>query len=367
MVWRRLVLWAVVLGYGLTGTVAADSWRCLLKRTALNEGSLTSTLYVADLTNSEVGALATFDDFDVAAAAADVRGESVLVAGYPYGVPAKTVRIYSVDVASGDCTVVRDLDYPQLPEVAVVYDEKEGVFYVAAWGHLDPHRGPDGLPIYATFIYRYDPTSTEVTPFNAYDRELALVGASGGALYVTGFGYVNRDLEWGKTFGYLDADTGEFNYTDFVVDEGLLDDKNDGPAKAEGLWGESLQERPWFTGPARYPREVVGQRPIYYYSFDLLEFIGTHIEVYVNGPVDRTGYRMIEVDWRALDISYSYVRDAAVYLLPPESGSPTSVVAVYGDGAPGPRLALPAYELRQPINIAEIYRLNFDYSLLYVE
>jgi hypothetical protein len=368
VIWRRLVLCCVILGYGVTGAVAADSWRCLLKRTALAEGKLTSTLYVIDPVAGEVKSLATFNDFDIRAAAADPSGKIVLAAGYPYGVPAKTVRIYRVDVASGDYTVLSDFDYPQLPEVAVAYEETEGVFYVAAWGKMDRYRRPDGLPIYATFIYRFDPASSEVTPFNAYDRELALVGAGGGALYVTGSGHVGRGFDWGITFGSLDVDSGEFNKTDFLVDAGPSDEENgDDPVAAEGLWGEVSQERLWFTGPARYQGEVVRQRPIYYYSLDLFNFIGDRIDVYVDDPADSTGYRMLEVDWRALDISYSYLRDAAVYLLRGHGGKPTEVAVTYGDGTPGPRLTLPAYELRQPINIAEIYRLSFDYSLLYVE
>jgi hypothetical protein len=362
---------AAAAGAAVQGPAAEEGpWRCLLKRTALAEGTLTSTLYVADPVAGEVKSLASFEEFDIGAAAADASGETVLVVGYPYGVPGQVVRVYRVDVASGDYTVVGDFDYPQLPGVGVAYDEKEGVFFFAAWGALDPYGGPPaGFLRFATFIYRYDPTSTEVTPFNAYNSEFALVGAGGGALYATTSGFINRDLEWGKTFVYLDADSGDVNYTNFVAGEGLWNDAyDDDPAEDEGLWSAIAQWRSWFTCPARYPQEGIRQRPIYFYSYDLLEFIGEHIEVYINGPTNGEAYRKLEVDWRAGDIFYSYRRDAAVYLIRGHDGKPTEAVVTYGDGTPGPRLALPAYEPRGAIKIEELgYELSFYYSLLYVE
>jgi hypothetical protein len=360
-----------VAGAAAQGPAAEEGpWRCLLKRTALAEGTLTSTLYVADPVAGEVTSLATFEDFDIGAAAADASGEIVLVVGYPYGVPGQVVRIYRLDVASGDYTVVGNFDYPQLPGVGVAYDEKEGVFFFAAWGDLDPYGGgPEGFLSHATFIYRYDPTSAEVTPFNAYDYEYALVGAGGGALYVTAFGHINRELEWGEIFLYLDVDSGDVNYTDFVAGEGLWTDPYEGdPPEDENLWMSIARKRSWFTCPTRYPPEGIRERPIYFYSYDLLEFIGKHIEVYINGPTDGEAYRRLDVDWRAGDIFYSYRRDAAVYLLRGHDGKPTEVAVTYGDGTPGPRLALPAYEPRRDIKIVALgYGLNFDYSLLYIE
>ncbi|MEE8640907.1 MAG: hypothetical protein V3T41_10900 [bacterium] len=372
-VWRRWVFITLSLVAAAVAAVqgpAAEEgpWRCLLKRTSLDGGALRSTLYVADLVNGKVSALATFDDFDVAAAACAAGGDTVLVAGYPYGVPAQAVRIYRLDVASGDYTVVSNFDYPLLPEVGVAYDETEGVFYVAAWGNLDPYRGPEGFLLHATFIYRYDPTSAEVTPFNVYDSEFALVSAGGGALYVTTFGYINRELELGKVFLYLDGDSGDVHYTDFVAGEGVWDNScDDKPAEDKGLWGDFIQERSWYTEPARYPPDGVRRRPIYYYSYDLLPPLSDHVEIYVNGPADGEVYRTLKADWRARDIFYSYRRDAAVYLIPGDSG-PTEVVVTYGDGTLGPRLALPAYEPRGAIQIVELgYELSFYYSLLYVE
>lgn len=369
--WRLIALSLVAAAVAAAQGPAAEEgpWRCLLKRTALAEGTLTSTLYVADPVAGEVKSLATFEGFDIGAAATDASGETVLVVGYPYGVPGQVVRVYRVDVASGDFTPLGDFDYPQLPEVGVAYDDKEGIFYVAAWGNLDPYRGPEGFLLHATFIYRYDPTSAEVTPFNVYNSEFALVGAGGGALYVTKFGYINRELEWGKIFLYLDGDSGDVNYTDFVAGEGLWSDPYEGdPPEDESLWWSIARKRSWFTCPARYPQDGIRQRPIYFYSYDLLHFIGEHIEVYINGPADGDSYRRLDVNWRAGDIFYSYRRDAAVYLLRGHDGKPTEVAVTYGDGTPGPRLALPAYEPRRAIKIVELgYELNFYYSLLYVE
>jgi hypothetical protein len=264
---------------------------------------------------------------------------------------------------------VGDFDYPQLPEVGVAYDEKEGVFFVAAWGDLDSSSGPEGFLMHATYIYRYDPATAEISPYNDYQGKYALVGADAGRLYVTTYGYINRELEWGKIFVYLDADSGNVHYTDFVAGDGMWNDAYEGgPTEDKSLRARLIRERSWFTRPARYPREGIRQRPIYFYSYDLLRFIGEHIEVYVNGPADGAAYRKLEVDWRAFDIVYSYRRDAALYLIRGGNGKPTEVVVTHGDGAPGPRLPLPAYESREAVKIVEPgYELSFDYSLLYVE
>jgi len=365
---RRIVLWVIFWAAAAASAAEADGWRCLLKRTALDEGTLTSTLYVADLVAGEITTLATFEGVDVAAAVADAAGETVLVAGYLYGVSGQVVQIYRVEADSGDCTPVGDFDYPQLPEVGVAYDEKEGVFFVAAWGDLDSSSGPEGFLMHATYFYRYDPAQGVVKTLGGYKREYSLVGAGAGALYVTTYGYVNSDLEWGKIFVYLDAESGDVHYTDFVAGEGVWDNRyDDNPAEDKGFWGDFVQERSWFTGPARYPPDGVRRRPIYYYSYDPPP-LSEYVEIYVNGPADGEAYRTRKADWRARDVFYSYRRDAAVYLIPGETGAPTDVVVTSGDGTPGPRLALPAYEPRGAVRIAELgYELSFDYSLLYVE
>lgn len=364
----RIVLWVIFWAAAAASAAEADGWRCLLKRTTLDEGALRSTLYVAELVAGEISTLATFEDVDVAAAAADAGGETVLVAGYPYGVPGRVVRIYRVDVASGDYVAVGDFEYSQLPEVSVAYDEGGAVFYLAVWGNLDPVRGPERFLMPATYFYRYDPAQAVMKTLGGYRREYALVGAGAGALYVITYGYVNSDLDWGEIFVYLDAESGDVHYTDFGEGEVAWDNRyDDKAAEDKGLWGDFFRERSWFTGPARYPPDGIRPRPIYYYSYDPPP-LSEYVEIYVNGPADGDAYRTLKADWRARDVFYSYRRDAAVYLIPGETGAPTDVVVTSGDGTPGPRLALPAYEPRGAVKIVELgYELSFDYSLLYVE
>ncbi|UCH78817.1 MAG: hypothetical protein JSU81_02385 [Candidatus Coatesbacteria bacterium] len=293
-----------------------------------------SAIHLLDLRTGESEELATFQDFYIWSAAADLTWEAVLVGGFDLA-GQRLARFYrlrvprAVDTGEG-AVVVLEAEGTRQPYAGVVFDAGEEVFYLAmeAVG-----TGAEGEKYRDTVLYRYEPyvPPVELTRFG---RTVFLEGeVDEGKIFVTYDGETPYGVS--RVYGYIDKGTYD------IVPLGIY------PAY---LGREPRRYVPYGgmeVGVGQYtpsvPTAIAGPRA--YVSEEVSSTEPTARTMYLRESGAPGGYREVEAAGSSESVLYSQNRQAFIYLTAPvENGDRWMINVIYADGTLGDPVPLPPGE-----------------------
>jgi hypothetical protein len=227
--------------------------KCLVERTcrrnAGGEGRDLSELYVVDLATGEVQPVTSEENVSLYAAAANAEWNTFVAVGVDVGDTDqdRSVIVYRAGEGRERAFSIRE-GTDTYKDFSVVYDDGEGVFYVA-YARDEYGRSPTSR----TTFYRYDPAKKTLDRYADGDYLAAVVGASPTGLYVT-YRADPDDFLGSKVFGYIDKGTKTLSRLPFEPPRA--------PHADDGGIGPKWQ---WHTYAVPYPRDGSRDDPLYYY------------------------------------------------------------------------------------------------------
>jgi hypothetical protein len=321
------------------GPAAQDWWRYLLLRTLGDEeGLANATLYVGDLTNRTLEAVATFEPgFIISDAVPNSTWEYLLVAGYPYDTAEEITRVYKVALGPhGERETIFEDRRRRRDSIGILPAPEEGVFFLTR--HFSVLTGDEAKPQTQTILYRYAP-GTEIEELADIEGNVGFCGVAGEGKF-----YVEYD-EWrleGRTvvFGYYDLATGELTASGFEP-----------------------PDRHWNPGMWPPARPVYGEGPLSY-SLGVVKCGSSYgIDFYFREPDDPEDYRNVKVEATTAGFFLCRDRDVIVYI--PEldvEENGLRIVTKYLDTTYGEPFPLPTDPARP-----DLQEQRREYEMLYVE
>jgi hypothetical protein len=331
---------AAVAGAVTQGPANQDGlWRFLLLRTLADEDGLPkATLYVGDLGDHTLEAVATFEPgFFVLDAVPNPAWGYLLVAGHTCDTDRDITRFYKVPIGPAGERETLYEDFYRKPDFTnIVPEAEDGLFYIC---RLYSKRETEEAESRTwTTLYRYTP-ATGIEELAEIDGNVAVHGGAGeGKLYVS---YDEMRPE-GRTvvFGYYDLATGKLTDSGFVP-----------------------PERFWSPGRAPDTPAVPGEGPLDY-TLGIEECsTGYAVDYYYREPDEPDKYRNMKVEGGTAGFWF-YPDRGAVVLFPDldveENG--IRVVTRYLGGTYGEPFPLPTDPSR-----GDIKEQRREYEMLYIE
>jgi hypothetical protein len=193
--------------------------------------------------------LAREEDVSLHAAAADAAWNTFVAAGAGEGDADldRSVLIYRAGEGRERAFPIRE-GTDTYKNFSVVYDDAEGVFYVA-YSRNEYGRKPASR----TTVYRYDPAKKALERYADGDYLADVVGASPAGLYVT-YRADPNDFLGSKVFGYIDKETKTLSRLPFEP-----------PRLRYADGGGIAPQWQWHTYAVPYPADDSRDGPLYYY------------------------------------------------------------------------------------------------------
>jgi len=332
--WVKAVVVLVILS-GVPGRAEDGTWRGILGVSSESESAEeTSAVRLLDLRTGESEELATFPDFYLWSAAADLTWETVLVGGFDLA-GQRLAGFYQLSVPSAVDTgegavVVLEAEGTRQPYAGVVFDAGEEVFYLAmeAVG-----TGAGGDKYRDTVLYRYEPNVPPVE-LTRLGRNVFLEGeVDGGKIFLT----YDGETPYGVRRVYAYVEKGAYGIVPLGIYPAYLGRE---PKRYVPYGGMEV-------GVGQYtpsvPTAIAGPRA--YVSEEVSSNEPTARTMYLRESGAPGGYREVEVAESPESVLYSQSRQAFVYLTAPvENGDPWMINVIYADGTLGDPVPLPSGE-----------------------